>query len=178
MSKFTAVALSNMWWRGVLIETISVISFYCTDTKKNKSRICKELVALIICCLSCQCLFSFNHNFPTISFFHILQYKTLTFDIWIFTMYFILFFNSEKPECRISAICSPRDSMYQSVFVITEERNECIIATEVCMYIAYRNVIFALNNVQKCDIQKEKRAMQLGVFNVDRLIKYCLWSPQ
>uniref|UniRef100_A0A8D0C2T9 Delta-like protein n=1 Tax=Salvator merianae TaxID=96440 RepID=A0A8D0C2T9_SALMN len=38
---------------------------------------------------------------------------------------------SEKPECRISAICSPRDSMYQSVFVITEERNECIIATEV-----------------------------------------------
>ncbi|NXG28190.1 DLL4 protein, partial [Dromaius novaehollandiae] len=39
--------------------------------------------------------------------------------------------HSEKPECRISAICSPRDSMYQSVFVITEERNECIIATEV-----------------------------------------------
>ncbi|XP_042705431.2 delta-like protein 4 isoform X2 [Chrysemys picta bellii] len=38
---------------------------------------------------------------------------------------------SEKPECRISAICSPRDSMYQSVFVITEERNECVIATEV-----------------------------------------------
>ncbi|RMC00357.1 hypothetical protein DUI87_22965 [Hirundo rustica rustica] len=38
--------------------------------------------------------------------------------------------HSEKPECRISAICSPRDSMYQSVFVITEERNECIIATE------------------------------------------------
>jgi len=24
--------------------------------------------------------------------------------------------------------------MYQSVFVITEERNECIIATEVSMY--------------------------------------------
>ncbi|XP_062824236.1 delta-like protein 4 isoform X1 [Anolis carolinensis] len=39
--------------------------------------------------------------------------------------------HSEKPECRISAICSPRDSMYQSVFVITEERNECVIATEV-----------------------------------------------
>ncbi|XP_009275876.1 PREDICTED: delta-like protein 4 [Aptenodytes forsteri] len=39
--------------------------------------------------------------------------------------------HSEKPECRISAICSPRDSMYQSVFVIAEERNECIIATEV-----------------------------------------------
>ncbi|XP_053238855.1 delta-like protein 4 isoform X1 [Podarcis raffonei] len=38
---------------------------------------------------------------------------------------------SEKPECRISAICSPRDSMYQSVFVIAEERNECVIATEV-----------------------------------------------
>ncbi|CAL8393388.1 delta-like protein 4 [Gadus morhua] len=38
---------------------------------------------------------------------------------------------SEKPECRISAICSPRDSMYQSVFVIAEERRECVIATEV-----------------------------------------------
>ncbi|KAG5265394.1 hypothetical protein AALO_G00241940 [Alosa alosa] len=37
----------------------------------------------------------------------------------------------EKPECRISTICSSRDSMYQSVFVITEERNECVIATEV-----------------------------------------------
>ncbi|KAI1895485.1 hypothetical protein AGOR_G00106750 [Albula goreensis] len=38
---------------------------------------------------------------------------------------------SEKPECRISTICSPRDSIYQSVFVIAEERNECVIATEV-----------------------------------------------
>lgn len=38
---------------------------------------------------------------------------------------------SEKPECRISTICSPRDSMYQSVFVIAEERRECVIATEV-----------------------------------------------
>lgn len=38
---------------------------------------------------------------------------------------------SERPECRISTICSPRDSMYQSVFVIAEEKNECIIATEV-----------------------------------------------
>lgn len=38
---------------------------------------------------------------------------------------------SERPECRISTICSSRDSMYQSVFVIAEERNECIIATEV-----------------------------------------------
>ncbi|XP_063049423.1 delta-like protein 4 [Engraulis encrasicolus] len=38
----------------------------------------------------------------------------------------------EKPECRISTICrESRDSMYQSVFVITEERNECVIATEV-----------------------------------------------
>ncbi|XP_060772291.1 delta-like protein 4 isoform X1 [Neoarius graeffei] len=37
---------------------------------------------------------------------------------------------SEKPECRISTICSPRDSMYQSVFVIAEERSECVIATE------------------------------------------------
>ncbi|ROI33858.1 Delta-like protein 4 [Anabarilius grahami] len=36
----------------------------------------------------------------------------------------------EKPECRISTICSPRDSMYQSVFVIAEERSECVIATE------------------------------------------------
>uniref|UniRef100_A0AAY4AVF9 Delta-like protein n=1 Tax=Denticeps clupeoides TaxID=299321 RepID=A0AAY4AVF9_9TELE len=38
---------------------------------------------------------------------------------------------SEKPECRISTICSPRDSTYQSVFVIAEERRECVIATEV-----------------------------------------------
>lgn len=38
---------------------------------------------------------------------------------------------SEKPECRISTICSSRDSMYQSVFVIAEERKECVIATEV-----------------------------------------------
>lgn len=38
---------------------------------------------------------------------------------------------SEKPECRISTICSSRDSMYQSVFVIAEERRECAIATEV-----------------------------------------------
>uniref|UniRef100_A0A3B4APA9 Delta-like protein n=1 Tax=Periophthalmus magnuspinnatus TaxID=409849 RepID=A0A3B4APA9_9GOBI len=37
----------------------------------------------------------------------------------------------ERPECRISTICSSRDSMYQSVFVIAEEKNECIIATEV-----------------------------------------------
>nr|XP_043903613.1 delta-like protein 4 isoform X1 [Solea senegalensis] len=34
---------------------------------------------------------------------------------------------SERPECRISTICSPRDSVYQSVV----EKNECIIATEV-----------------------------------------------
>lgn len=39
--------------------------------------------------------------------------------------------HSEKPECRISAICPPRDSMYQSVCLISEERNECVIATEV-----------------------------------------------
>ncbi|XP_055361727.1 delta-like protein 4 isoform X2 [Betta splendens] len=38
---------------------------------------------------------------------------------------------SERPECQISTICSSRDSMYQSVFVIEEEKNECIIATEV-----------------------------------------------
>ncbi|CAG10655.1 unnamed protein product, partial [Tetraodon nigroviridis] len=38
---------------------------------------------------------------------------------------------SQRPECKISTICSPRDSMYQSVFVIAEEKNECIIATEV-----------------------------------------------
>ncbi|XP_038597013.1 delta-like protein 4 [Tachyglossus aculeatus] len=38
---------------------------------------------------------------------------------------------SDKPECRISAICPPRDSMYQSVCLISEERNECVIATEV-----------------------------------------------
>uniref|UniRef100_UPI003AB05949 delta-like protein 4 n=1 Tax=Centroberyx gerrardi TaxID=166262 RepID=UPI003AB05949 len=38
---------------------------------------------------------------------------------------------SERPECRISTICSSRDSVYQSVFVIAEEKNECVIATEV-----------------------------------------------
>ncbi|XP_063803427.1 delta-like protein 4 isoform X2 [Pseudophryne corroboree] len=44
---------------------------------------------------------------------------------------FPLRLHSEKPECRISTICSPRDSMYQSIYVIAEERNECVIATEV-----------------------------------------------
>ncbi|XP_053330486.1 delta-like protein 4 [Spea bombifrons] len=44
---------------------------------------------------------------------------------------FPLSFHSEKPECRISTICSPRDSMYQSIYMIAEERNECVIATEV-----------------------------------------------
>ncbi|KAF6731683.1 Delta-like protein 4 [Oryzias melastigma] len=38
---------------------------------------------------------------------------------------------SERPECRLSTICSSRDSVYQSVFVIAEEKNECVIATEV-----------------------------------------------
>ncbi|XP_013867811.1 delta-like protein 4 [Austrofundulus limnaeus] len=38
---------------------------------------------------------------------------------------------SERPECRISTICSSRDSVYQSVLVVAEEKNECIIATEV-----------------------------------------------
>ncbi|XP_076017840.1 delta-like protein 4 [Genypterus blacodes] len=38
---------------------------------------------------------------------------------------------SERPECTISTICSSRNSVYQSVFVIAEEKNECIIATEV-----------------------------------------------
>ncbi|XP_061553127.1 delta-like protein 4 isoform X2 [Phycodurus eques] len=38
---------------------------------------------------------------------------------------------SERPECRISTICSSRESMYQSVFMIAEEKQECIIATEV-----------------------------------------------
>ncbi|CAL1575050.1 unnamed protein product [Knipowitschia caucasica] len=37
----------------------------------------------------------------------------------------------ERPECRISSICSSRDSVYQSVFVRAEGKNECIIATEV-----------------------------------------------
>uniref|UniRef100_A0A673XJ61 Delta-like 4 (Drosophila) n=1 Tax=Salmo trutta TaxID=8032 RepID=A0A673XJ61_SALTR len=55
---------------------------------------------------------------------------------------------SEKEECRISTICSPRDSqIYQSVFVIGEEKRECVIATEVrqekynsnkkCTYLKY-----------------------------------------
>ncbi|KAE8587691.1 hypothetical protein XENTR_v10022069 [Xenopus tropicalis] len=44
---------------------------------------------------------------------------------------FPLRFHSDKPECRISTICSSRDSMYQSIYVIAEERNECVIATEV-----------------------------------------------
>ncbi|XP_052327438.1 delta-like protein 4 [Oncorhynchus keta] len=39
---------------------------------------------------------------------------------------------SEKSECRISTICSSRDAqIYQSVFVIGEERRACVIATEV-----------------------------------------------
>ncbi|XP_062325934.1 delta-like protein 4 isoform X1 [Osmerus eperlanus] len=38
---------------------------------------------------------------------------------------------NERLQCRISTICPLRDSMYQSVFVIAEEKNECVIATEV-----------------------------------------------
>ncbi|XP_034051536.1 delta-like protein 4 [Thalassophryne amazonica] len=37
----------------------------------------------------------------------------------------------ERPESTISTIYSSRDSMYQSVFVIAEEKRECVIATEV-----------------------------------------------
>lgn len=37
----------------------------------------------------------------------------------------------DRAECRISTISSPRDSMYQSVFLIAEEKNQCVIATEV-----------------------------------------------
>ncbi|MEQ2183779.1 hypothetical protein GOODEAATRI_001440 [Goodea atripinnis] len=33
-------------------------------------------------------------------------------------------------DCRISTICSSKESVYQSVFVIGEEKQECIIATE------------------------------------------------
>lgn len=51
--------------------------------------------------------------------------KTLEEKKYLSRMY------SERPECTISTICSSRDSMYQSVFVIAEEKNECIIATEV-----------------------------------------------
>ncbi|XP_014331677.1 delta-like protein 4 [Xiphophorus maculatus] len=38
---------------------------------------------------------------------------------------------SDLSDCRISTICSSKESVYQSVFVIGEERQECIIATEV-----------------------------------------------
>ncbi|XP_057714750.1 delta-like protein 4 [Corythoichthys intestinalis] len=38
---------------------------------------------------------------------------------------------SERPECKISTICSSRESLYQAVFVIAEEKQECILATEV-----------------------------------------------
>ncbi|XP_068109473.1 delta-like protein 4 [Hyperolius riggenbachi] len=38
--------------------------------------------------------------------------------------------HSEKPECRISTIYSTRDPMFQSIYMI-EERNECVLATEV-----------------------------------------------
>ncbi|XP_046904301.1 delta-like protein 4 isoform X3 [Hypomesus transpacificus] len=38
---------------------------------------------------------------------------------------------NERLQCRISTICPLRDSMYQSVFVVAQERNECVIATEV-----------------------------------------------
>ncbi|XP_038147471.1 delta-like protein 4 [Cyprinodon tularosa] len=38
---------------------------------------------------------------------------------------------SERPNCRISTISSSKESVYQSVFVIGEEKQECIIATEV-----------------------------------------------
>lgn len=50
---------------------------------------------------------------------------------WFALTLYVICVCSEKPECRISTICSSRDSMYQSVFVIAEERRECVIATEV-----------------------------------------------
>ncbi|KAF6730339.1 Delta-like protein 4 [Oryzias melastigma] len=37
----------------------------------------------------------------------------------------------EKPECWVSRALSSRDSRHQSVYVIGEEREECVIATEV-----------------------------------------------
>lgn len=151
-----AVVLSNiMWRRGVLIETISAISFHCIDMKKNKSRMCKELVAQSAVS-DASAFFLSTTTFLQYPFSTSCNIK-LWHWFWIFTMYFILFFNSEKPECRISAICSPRDSMYQSVFVITEERNECIIATEVCtlptemwslLWIMFRNVTFRKKSEQ------------------------------
>ncbi|KAM6961130.1 delta-like protein 4 [Aplochiton taeniatus] len=36
-----------------------------------------------------------------------------------------------REECKVSTISSPRDLMYQSVFLIAEEKHECVIATEV-----------------------------------------------
>ncbi|XP_070297664.1 delta-like protein 4, partial [Salvelinus sp. IW2-2015] len=57
---------------------------------------------------------------------HVIYDKCLEEKIPLSRMY------SEKSECRISTICSPRDSqIYQSVFVIGEERRACVIATEV-----------------------------------------------
>lgn len=47
----------------------------------------------------------------------------------------VSFVHRERPECRISTICSSRDSMYQSVYVMAEEKNECIIATEVILFL-------------------------------------------
>ncbi|KAM4541023.1 delta-like protein 4 isoform 3-T3 [Fundulus diaphanus] len=38
---------------------------------------------------------------------------------------------SEWPDCRISTIYSSKESVCQSVFVIGEEQQECVIATEV-----------------------------------------------
>uniref|UniRef100_A0A4W5L2S0 Delta-like protein n=1 Tax=Hucho hucho TaxID=62062 RepID=A0A4W5L2S0_9TELE len=57
---------------------------------------------------------------------HVIYDKCLEEKIPLSRMY------SERAECRISTICSPRDShIYQSVFVIGEERRACVIATEV-----------------------------------------------
>lgn len=38
---------------------------------------------------------------------------------------------SERPDSRTSTIFSSKESVYQSVFVIGEEKQECVIATEV-----------------------------------------------
>ncbi|XP_041721294.1 delta-like protein 4 [Coregonus clupeaformis] len=57
---------------------------------------------------------------------HVIHDKCLEEKIPLSRMY------SEKAACRISTICSPRDSqIYQSVFVIGEERRTCVTATEV-----------------------------------------------
>uniref|UniRef100_A0A7N6AGJ0 Delta-like protein n=1 Tax=Anabas testudineus TaxID=64144 RepID=A0A7N6AGJ0_ANATE len=76
---------------------------------------------------------------------------------------------SVRPECKISTICSSRDSMYQSVFVIAEEKNECIIATEV-IFTHNESVLLSCDRKSFCSLLL-KQSLSVSVFFPSRYNK-------